>query len=237
MLRPIHSLPARPLVAQRGHVGARPQLLHPSGSGPRRSEAVAHAADRTGSSLTRRPARPRDRPRLPGDPRVCAQQHDRHRLPAARPRSISDDDVDAFSRRHGLTPGRTALFLGGVDKAKGIDFLFESAQRPRRRCRASSCWWVVPAPSSATSKRPSAQEPRCAPWAGWRAGQGAGAEVGRCAEAKLYRTGRSRLTGVWGSDRDQRQRNPRPRGRLPRGWRHVDLAWPQAEASDTPTPS
>ena len=41
---------------------------------------------------------------------------------------VSDHDVDGFSRRHGLTPGRTALFLGGVDKAKGIDFLLESAQ-------------------------------------------------------------------------------------------------------------
>ena len=43
--------------------------------------------------------------------------------------AVSDDDVDAFSRRHGLTPGRTALFLGGVDKAKGIDFLLESARQ------------------------------------------------------------------------------------------------------------
>jgi len=41
--------------------------------------------------------------------------------------AISDDDVEAFSRRHGLAPGRTALFLGGVDRAKGIDFLLESA--------------------------------------------------------------------------------------------------------------
>jgi len=41
---------------------------------------------------------------------------------------VSDHDVDTFSRRHGLTPGRTALFLGGVDKAKGIDFLLESAR-------------------------------------------------------------------------------------------------------------
>lgn len=40
---------------------------------------------------------------------------------------VSDDDVAAFQRHHGLTPGRTALFLGGVDRAKGIDFLLESA--------------------------------------------------------------------------------------------------------------
>lgn len=42
--------------------------------------------------------------------------------------AVSDHDVDVFSRRYGLTPGRTALFLGGVDKAKGIDFLLESAR-------------------------------------------------------------------------------------------------------------
>ena len=37
-------------------------------------------------------------------------------------------DVDAYRLRHGLTAGRTALFLGGVDKNKGIDFLLKSAQ-------------------------------------------------------------------------------------------------------------
>ena len=42
--------------------------------------------------------------------------------------AVSDVDVDAFSRRHGLTPGKTALFLGGVDSAKGIDYLLKSAQ-------------------------------------------------------------------------------------------------------------
>jgi glycosyltransferase involved in cell wall biosynthesis len=42
--------------------------------------------------------------------------------------AVSEDNVDAFVRRHGLTPGRTALFLGGVDEAKGIDFLLESAR-------------------------------------------------------------------------------------------------------------
>ena len=52
--------------------------------------------------------------------------------------AVSDDDVDAFSSRHRLTPGRTALFLGGVDKAKGVDFLLGSARLPRNCCRASS---------------------------------------------------------------------------------------------------
>lgn len=42
--------------------------------------------------------------------------------------AVSGHDVDAFSLRLGLTPGRTALFLGGVDKAKGIAFLLESAR-------------------------------------------------------------------------------------------------------------
>jgi glycosyltransferase involved in cell wall biosynthesis len=38
------------------------------------------------------------------------------------------NDVAEYRRRQGLTPGRTALFLGGVDRAKGIDFLLKSAQ-------------------------------------------------------------------------------------------------------------
>lgn len=42
--------------------------------------------------------------------------------------SVDDDTRDAWSRSLGLSPGRTALFLGGVDKAKGIDFLLESAE-------------------------------------------------------------------------------------------------------------
>jgi glycosyltransferase involved in cell wall biosynthesis len=36
--------------------------------------------------------------------------------------------LSAFRREHGLTPGRTALFLGGVDEKKGIGFLLESAR-------------------------------------------------------------------------------------------------------------
>lgn len=47
--------------------------------------------------------------------------------------SVSEDDVAAFARRHGLTQGRTALFLGGVDRAKGIDFLLESAVEAEKR--------------------------------------------------------------------------------------------------------
>ncbi len=46
--------------------------------------------------------------------------------------AVSDDDVEAFSQRYDLAPGKTALFLGGVDKAKGIDFLLESAQQAAR---------------------------------------------------------------------------------------------------------
>lgn len=36
--------------------------------------------------------------------------------------------VQEYQRLHGLTPGCTALFLGGVDKSKGIDFLLKAAQ-------------------------------------------------------------------------------------------------------------
>lgn len=45
---------------------------------------------------------------------------------------ITTDDVEAFQRRHALTTGRTALFLGGVDAAKGIDFLLQSARAAER---------------------------------------------------------------------------------------------------------
>ena len=46
---------------------------------------------------------------------------------------VTDSEVEAFQRLHGLTPGRTALFLGGVDRAKGVDFLLESARRAGAR--------------------------------------------------------------------------------------------------------
>lgn len=45
---------------------------------------------------------------------------------------VTADDTAAFQRRLGLTPGRTALFLGGLDHHKGIDFLLESAHRGAR---------------------------------------------------------------------------------------------------------
>ena len=44
-------------------------------------------------------------------------------LAGRRPTSTSRSSV----RQYGLVPGRTALFLGGVDDAKGIDFLLEAA--------------------------------------------------------------------------------------------------------------
>lgn len=42
--------------------------------------------------------------------------------------SISDDDVVAYGQKHGLVKGRTALFLGGVDERKGIEFLLRAAK-------------------------------------------------------------------------------------------------------------
>lgn len=42
---------------------------------------------------------------------------------------VSDAEVKAFRAVHGLTMGRTALFLGGVDASKGIGFLVESARK------------------------------------------------------------------------------------------------------------
>jgi glycosyltransferase involved in cell wall biosynthesis len=47
--------------------------------------------------------------------------------------SLTQSDVDAFRAAHGLTPGRTALFIGGVDDAKGINFLMEAARATAER--------------------------------------------------------------------------------------------------------
>jgi glycosyltransferase involved in cell wall biosynthesis len=41
--------------------------------------------------------------------------------------AVSDSDLRAFRSAHGLTPGATALFLGGVDDAKDIDFVISAA--------------------------------------------------------------------------------------------------------------
>ena len=43
--------------------------------------------------------------------------------------SVSSSDVDTFQRRHGVTPGRAALFLGGLDARKGLPFVLEAARR------------------------------------------------------------------------------------------------------------
>lgn len=47
--------------------------------------------------------------------------------------AVSAVDLVAYRAAHGLTSGRTALFLGGVDKRKGIPFLLESAREVARR--------------------------------------------------------------------------------------------------------
>jgi glycosyltransferase involved in cell wall biosynthesis len=47
--------------------------------------------------------------------------------------AVSDEELAVFRRRHGLVEGRTALFLGGVDADKGIDFLVESAVKVREQ--------------------------------------------------------------------------------------------------------
>lgn len=41
--------------------------------------------------------------------------------------SVTESEVSAFLAQNDLVPGRTALFLGGVDDNKGIDFLLASA--------------------------------------------------------------------------------------------------------------
>ena len=42
---------------------------------------------------------------------------------------VSTDDVESFRREHSLVEGRTAVFMGGVDAVKGINFLLDSADR------------------------------------------------------------------------------------------------------------
>ena len=41
--------------------------------------------------------------------------------------SVSESEVSDFRRMHSLPPGRTALFLGGVDEAKDIDLVLAAA--------------------------------------------------------------------------------------------------------------
>jgi glycosyltransferase involved in cell wall biosynthesis len=42
--------------------------------------------------------------------------------------AVAPSELDHFRHEQGLTPGRTALFLGGVDENKGIGFLLDSAR-------------------------------------------------------------------------------------------------------------
>lgn len=43
--------------------------------------------------------------------------------------AVAAQDVATFRARHGLVPGRTAIFIGGVDEAKGMTFLLDAANR------------------------------------------------------------------------------------------------------------
>ena len=43
--------------------------------------------------------------------------------------SVTEEDVADFRTRLGLSNGKTALFIGGVDDAKGISFLLDAAPR------------------------------------------------------------------------------------------------------------
>lgn len=43
--------------------------------------------------------------------------------------NVSDAQVEDFRQRHSLIAGKTALFLGGVDTTKGIDFLLDAAEK------------------------------------------------------------------------------------------------------------
>lgn len=43
--------------------------------------------------------------------------------------NVRDAQVEDFRQRHSLVPGQTALFLGGVDTTKGIEFLLDAAEK------------------------------------------------------------------------------------------------------------
>ncbi|TGB06997.1 glycosyltransferase family 4 protein [Streptomyces sp. MZ04] len=53
-------------------------------------------------------------------------------LAAARD-AVTDADVAALRERHGLTQGRTGLYIGGLDKLKRTPFLIEAAERVARQ--------------------------------------------------------------------------------------------------------
>ncbi len=42
--------------------------------------------------------------------------------------AVSTEELASFRSAHGLTKGNTALFLGGIDERKGMNFLLESAR-------------------------------------------------------------------------------------------------------------
>ncbi|MGW6097122.1 glycosyltransferase family 4 protein [Streptomyces sp. NPDC055157] len=62
------------------------------------------------------------------DTRALTQARDR----ACRPGTEEHGQAEALRERHGLTPHRTALFLGGLDAPKRIPFLLDCAMRIAR---------------------------------------------------------------------------------------------------------
>ncbi|WP_406170459.1 glycosyltransferase family 4 protein [Streptomyces sp. NBC_00996] len=62
------------------------------------------------------------------DTRALTQAGDR----ACRPGTEEHAQAEALRQRHGLTPHRTALFLGGLDAPKRISFLLDCAVRIAR---------------------------------------------------------------------------------------------------------
>ncbi|MEV4920981.1 glycosyltransferase [Streptomyces tirandamycinicus] len=52
-----------------------------------------------------------------------------HRERAEQPGTAEHAEAQALRQRYGLVPGRTALFLGGLDRPKRIPFLLDSANR------------------------------------------------------------------------------------------------------------
>jgi hypothetical protein len=54
---------------------------------------------------------------------------------------VTAEEVAALRARYGLVPGRTGLFIGGLDSSKRLDFLSTRSTGSDVRYRASGCSW------------------------------------------------------------------------------------------------
>jgi glycosyltransferase involved in cell wall biosynthesis len=76
---------------------------------------------------------------------------------AAAIQNLPAESVVRFRHAHGLTAGHTALFIGGVDEAKGIGYLLQAAQAAGRLDPAFR--WVVAGAGTASAATAAAGVP------------------------------------------------------------------------------